>query len=367
MIKNLIYLLLPILVFAACQKPKSMIATFYYWKTELNIDAKEAEQLDQFGADPLYIRFFDVDYDDLRGAPVPVGEMTLVAMDNISFIPVIFLTTSTFRHLFNNEIDTLAKNISRKLNAQLEDLYFAYSKSTPHNTRLNFEAWKAHFIPEIQFDCDWNNNCREAYFKFLYQYRTFYLPKGRKISCTIRLHQFKDPISTGIPPVDHGILMCYNVAPPRDTATENAVFDYEIISNYVKKDAKYPLPLDIALPVFSWGAWFRSGDFKGLLGGWNESALSDTLVYKQISRHLYQVKTDTVVNKSDYLREGDIIRLDTPTDDEIMAAIPLLKPNLRQHGRLVFFDWDDQKIREKTVFLQEVIAEFKENSVTFAW
>ena len=113
------------------------------------------------------------------------------------------------------------------------------------------------------------------------------------------------------------------------------------------------------MPVFSWGAWFRSGDFKGLLGGWNESALSDTLVYKQISRHLYQVKTDTVVNKSDYLREGDIIRLDTPTDDEIKAAIPLLKPNLRQHGRLVFFDWDDQKIREKTVFLQEVIAEFK--------
>lgn len=336
-----------------------MIATFYYWKTALNIDSTGAEQLDQFGADPLYIRFFDVDYDNLRSAPVPVGEMTLVRMDNRPFIPVVFITTRTFRYIYDNDIDTLAKNISRKLNAQLEDLYFAYCKNTPENTRLSFDAWKAHFIPEIQFDCDWNYDCRGDYFEFLKKYRASYLPKGRKMSCTIRLHQFKDPITTGIPPVDHGILMCYNVAPPRDTATENAVFDYEIVSNYVKKDAKYPLPLDIALPVFSWGAWFRSGEFKGLLGGWNEASLSDTLVYKQITRHLYQVQMDTVVNKTDYLREGDIIRLDLPDDEAIMAAIPLLKPNLRQNGRLVFFDWDDQKIKEKTVFLQAVIDEFK--------
>ena len=105
-----------------------MIATFYYWKTALNIDSTGAAQLDQFGANPLYIRFFDVDFDDLRGTPVPVGEMTLMGMDNRPFIPVVFLTTSTFRHLYNNKMDTLAKNISRKLNAQLEDLYFTYSK-----------------------------------------------------------------------------------------------------------------------------------------------------------------------------------------------------------------------------------------------
>ena len=63
MLNNLISILLLILVIAACQKPKSMIATFYYWKTALNIDSTGAALLDQFGADPLYIRFFDVDYD----------------------------------------------------------------------------------------------------------------------------------------------------------------------------------------------------------------------------------------------------------------------------------------------------------------
>jgi hypothetical protein len=62
---------------------------------------------------------------------------------------------------------------------------------------------------KIQIDCDWSQGTKHNYFQFLKQFKA--LDTTLQLSCTIRLHQVKYPTITGIPPVDEGTIMYYNM------------------------------------------------------------------------------------------------------------------------------------------------------------
>ncbi len=71
----------------------------------------------------------------------------------------------------------------------------------------------------LQIDCDWTTKTAPKYFYFLQQIRekldahedggTF--ASLAMLSATIRLHQVKYPEKSGMPPVDKGVLMFYNM------------------------------------------------------------------------------------------------------------------------------------------------------------
>lgn len=173
----------------------------------------------------------------------------------------------------------------------------------------------------------------------------------------MRLHQFRDRKDNGIPPVQRGTLMCYNMSSPRDTATQNAIFDLSLLQGYLKDQPEYPLPLDVALPVFSWGAWFRSGEFRGLLSEWDAGILSDTAEFHALGNNLYRVRSDSAWGNN-YLREGDLIRLDAPDEATVIASVPLIKPLMSPGSRLLFFDWDTTKKAQYERLVPPILAGF---------
>ena len=87
---------------------------------------------------------------------------------------------------------------------------------------------------------------------------------GLAFAYLIVQHQYRDRKTMGIPPVERVMLMCYNTGDPKKLAESNAILDAQVVKYYLK-GKKYPREMDVALPQFNWGAWYRAGAFQGLL------------------------------------------------------------------------------------------------------
>lgn len=360
-----LYPFLCLLSALACRRSEPPPVSFYYWKTA--VGEAQAPALARFSPEnePLYLRFFDVDYSAGYGDAVPRGETNLdYTVIDRPVVPVVFITQRVFTQINGAQIDTLAARIARRVDRRL--YYLAYHALANANVDFGFggerrdsliKDLRARRTPELQIDCDWTAATRDAYFRFLKAFKQQEIAQGRRLSCTIRLHQFRERKQNGIPPVDRGALMCYNVASPKDTSTRNAIFDAALIAGYLKNQPDYPLSLDLALPVFNWGAWFRGGAFMGLLSNWEAPAPTDTSMYKRMKHNIFQVQQDKTIG-TNYLRQGDLIRLDDAPEADILSTLPLLRPLLARDGRLLFFDWDTTKIKRYENLVPAAVAGF---------
>jgi hypothetical protein len=65
------------LLFMACERPKRHIdRAFYHWQAEgYGFYGQQVKFLDTLGIKKIYVRFFDVSYNEVQG-PVPVGELS---------------------------------------------------------------------------------------------------------------------------------------------------------------------------------------------------------------------------------------------------------------------------------------------------
>lgn len=336
-----------LLGFAACTRRETPPPAFYYWKTTINLDSTDKAFLSRMcWQQPLYLRLFDVDHSAGYGGPVPAGDLSWEdgPVDQ-PIIPVVFLTNRTFQQLPDSAVEGLARKVHQRI---ADDLRPVAIHAVHHIYKAAFDTAKNYSVlrdslckiwlkkvPEVQFDCDWTATTRERYFHFLRAMKQLY--PDQRVSCTVRLHQYRDRQQTGVPPVDRGTLMCYNTGDPRKPTTRNAILDIALVKGYLKA-APYPLPLDVALPLFSWGTWFRNGEFRGLLQGWDADALSDPALFRSLDAQHFQVRRDTVIDR-DYLREGDEIRLDAPDAADLEATAALLRKVKASDGKVIFFDF----------------------------
>ncbi len=271
------------IILSACShKPdKQVTRAFYYWKSKVNITEPEKQKLDSLSVSRLYLKFFDVDLDKATRQPIPVASIRFPdsALDKFTITPVVFITNETFAGLDSTGVDTLAIRVADLLTGLGEGL------------KLDNE-W--------QIDCDWTQTTRERYFRFLQQLRLQPFCQGKTLSATIRLHQLKYTKTTGIPPADRGLLMAYNMGNLRHPETKNSIIDPDILNQYTGKMNKYPLPLDIALPLFDWWVWFRNDQFKGLVR-------TETIPYSMYKKEKVVFPGQTIINgytfeKGDWLR-----------------------------------------------------------------
>ncbi|MEP7220951.1 MAG: hypothetical protein ABI876_18645, partial [Bacteroidota bacterium] len=218
--------------------------SFYYWRSTFLLSAADSVRLRELRVGRLYVRFFDVDL-----GPSPKGEVRFSGGIpwGMEIVPTVFITDRAIRGLTPRDADELAMKIAGRINAIASAAGIA--------------------VHEIQIDCDWNATTRETYFRLL---RTLHpevkgtLPaymRGWSVSATIRLHQIKYYRAQGIPPVSRGMLMAYNVGAPTDIGIDNSIFNGSDVRTYISDIDHYPLPLDVALPIFSWGVAFRYGSF----------------------------------------------------------------------------------------------------------
>ncbi len=236
-------------LFTACgQEVPPPSYAFYHWQTELSVpDAL----LEAHHADRLYIKAFDVSWENGRAQPAAI----LQARDTlpVEVVPVVFLTNEVFQHPLGNLVEDVTELLTRS---------FPYP------------------FAELQLDCDWTAGTRDAYFNFLQQLRER-LP-GKVISCTVRLHQYRDRVVQGVPPVDRAVLMAYNTGELGSWETENSIVDSAAIEAYTAGQPPYPLPLDLAVAVYDWAAVYRRGQLAYLINEPELVGLGDTSRFTQL-------------------------------------------------------------------------------------
>lgn len=326
------------LFFFTSEKPD---IAFYHWKTTLSLTEEEENLLLENKKSPLYIHLLDLVWDEERMIPIPTAQLQIrnSLPEGISIIPVIYITNEVFEKIPEDAIETIADKLAERIGDKI------YS---PDGDNPSIES--------LQIDCDWTLKTKDKYFKFLEALNTsFTFP----LSATIRLHQVKYFDKTGVPPVKRGMLMFYNMGDLNDPTTQNSILDLEKAKEYMVNFDKYPLELDIALPLFQWGVIQRDGKVVHLSNALNDSDLNDSLTYRKVDANKYKVIESTYL-KSYYCYEGDEIRLESATLPQLKEAIDLLSKHLKKKKRRVCFYHLDNEIlnRFPSPALKELQDEF---------
>ena len=249
----------------------------------------------------------DVDWAATEGGAFPRVVTTIEAAaltGQYEIVPTVFITNKTFLNIQKVDCEDLAKKIA----AKIQQICLPFSNSAA--------------IREWQFDCDWSEQSKANYFLFLEKIKNFISP-DIKISVTIRLHQWKYRKKTGIPPVERGMLMFYNLTDPRRFTTQNSILELEEAKKYLTVKEHYPLKMDVVLPLFSWGVVYRNGKYEALLNGLNSKAANNLLFLKR-QNAFYQVETDTTFQNV-YLRFGDLIKIEEISDELLRGGAKLAR------------------------------------------
>jgi hypothetical protein len=282
--------------------------SFYYWKSVLFFTNFEKQKLDSLKVKTIYLKFFEVDWDEVTGKPLPVAKLQIASyklQGGITIIPVVFITNQCIQRIDSSQVKQLAENI--------------YSLILEIKQSIGIDS-----IPEIQIDCDWTATTKDKYFQLLNNLKP--QTTNHKLSATIRLHQIKFLSKTGVPPVDRGLLMCYNMGNLKDPATKNSILEMEELKKYIGSLSTYPLPLDVAFPLFDWKVLYRNNIYNGLIQDLPDAAFSSSFCNKSGNR--YQVLKDTLLQGYD-LRKGDMIRDEQSNIKEVIAAANEISKRLK--------------------------------------
>lgn len=308
--------------FSACQ-PKTRSVSFYYWRTTYAPDSTEIMALKENKVHQLFVRYFDVDWPDTSPTPAPISPIRFTALPaGYTVVPVVFFRNRVFEKLDSPSSRALAEKV------------LALIRRIDAAARINPK--------ETQFDCDWTERSRDNYFQFIRQYHTL---SGLTLSSTIRLYQVKYTDRTGIPPVDHGILMFYNMG-NIDAGTGNSIYDRTIAHRYTPSLRSYPLPLDVALPIFSWGLQVRDGRVIQLLDKMHAGQFDRDTNFSKLSSNRYTANHPCF--KSGYYFEGnDTIKVEAPTASDLLDMVDDVNRHSNQKIRdLIFFDLDSQNLMQ---------------------
>jgi hypothetical protein len=276
--------------------------SFYHWKSSLELTDTEEKVIDK---KVLFLRCFDVDWDEEREYIVPRGGLRIEKNlpDDSEVNLVVFITN----RVFENAPDSLIEKISHTIAKRIEE----------YEIELAENGVK---IVGVQFDCDWTLTTKNRFFNFLN------LANERisvPLSATIRLHQIKYAEKTGVPPVQRGMLMFYNMGDLDNPNTQNSILDLNTAKSYVSYCKNYPLPLDVALPIFQWGVVLRDGKVVQLLNAVSANDLQDIERFAKVGEQKYSVLESTYLHGF-YCYEGDDIRLEDASQASLEAAATLL-------------------------------------------
>jgi len=251
---------------------KNFESSFYFWENNYNIkDTKEK----------LYIKVLDIKYSNR----LEIIKTNFTQKAPKDFIPVIFITNKTMQNIdykvLSNKILTLLKEFDFK---------------------------------ELQIDCDWSDSTKNNYFLLLKELKQ---ASNKILSATIRLHQIKYYTQTGVPPINYGVLMYYNMSTLGDFNTKNYVLDNTEAKKYHYNFESYPLKLKLALPLYSQAVQFRDNIAINLFENIEETDFVEN--FKKIDTNKYKVLKSHYF-KGKYIYKDDILRFEKPKEQDLKEA-----------------------------------------------
>jgi hypothetical protein len=304
--------------------------SFYYWKTVFTLTPKERQTLTGLSVQKLYVKFFDVDWDAEKHLAIPAAKtiFSQIPPADLTITPVVFITQEPLQNLDEKGLDSLAINLSTLLT------------SIAVNNHLSLSG-------EIQLDCDWTKNTKNAYFYLINALKQQAFFKSKTVSATIRLHQLKFVSQNGVPPVDKGLLMCYNMGNLRHPQTKNSIIDEDELKKYINNLDSYQLPLDVALPIFDWWVLFDDNHYKGLVRQFNPGD-------EEKGRERIQFKKDTVINGMSF-KAGQWLRHESSRATIVKDCAALVADKLKQNElTVILYHLDQNNLAKYSAYEMEI-------------
>nr|HEX4316762.1 hypothetical protein [Kofleriaceae bacterium] len=297
---------------------------FYYWRTTFALTPVEERALADLHVSRLYVRVFDVGW--TAGHVQPLGPIAVTAPPppSLEVVPVVFVQNEVLRH-------APAADLARDVWANVQNRSAALGTPAPR---------------ELQLDCDWTDTTRTAYFELL---RELEKQSHVTLTATIRLHQIKYRERTGVPPVARGTLMFYNMGAFSPDPEARSIFDPAAAERYLARVGDYPLPLDVALPIWSWVVHVRDDSVIGLLQSTDPGELASLDFLEPTGDGRYRVTRSTFVHGT-FVRAGDLLKVEVTGPDETLAAAAMLAVRLSPQPRTVtLFDLSERNLARHDV------------------
>ena len=269
---SFIFLIISTIFIMKNKKSQDLTISFYSWENSFN--QKEITE-------KLYIKVLDIAY----STKLEIIKSNLQEKPK-DFIPVVYITNETMQNV----------DFSLISNAIIQGL-------------KNYE------FKELQIDCDWSNKTQSNYFKLLEDLKT---KLNKTLSATIRLHQIKYYTKTGVPNVDYGVLMYYNMSNITDINTKNSILDNDIAKKYHYNFENYKLKLKLALPLYSQAILFRENKALSIFEGVEKNDFDANFI--EISPNLYKVLNSTYF-KGRYIYKDDVFRFEDVKKEDLKIAL----------------------------------------------
>lgn len=242
------------------------------------------------------------------------------ATSNFEIIPIVYIKNKVMLDKKLNVLD-----LAQKTNNFIQQI----------NSKNNIT------IQEIQIDCDWTLTSKDNYLRFIEDFKKI---SNKKLSATIRLHQIKYFKKTKIPNVDRGVLMYYNMGKIA-TDSLNSIYDRNIANRYLSSLKNYPLPLNIALPIYSWGIHIRDRKIIGLRNKIDINNLKNNSSFVPTKNNWFTVRRSTFIDGVFY-KENDQLKLETISKNDLLEMANDLKENSKQNPKeIIFYDLDEFNLK----------------------
>ena len=305
------------LLFISCEKKSPNNYGFYYWRTEFSLNKTEKDLLQKSTSKDFYIRIFDLDKKE--GNISKVGEINFKQKIDFkqNIVPVIFITNRTWEGATEND--------------------FNFAINTIYNSIKNLEENSGKKISEIQIDCDWTPQTKNDYFKFLEKLKA---KTQKDISCTLRLHQVKDKKETGIPPVKKVYLMCYATSSPLENLDKNTILDVATLKNYLSKLEDYPVKMDVALPIYSWGIVTNHLGKRKLINALTEEDLQNQN-FEKLGNSTYRILKDGFYFGM-YLNKNFTIKVESIPENDILEVQKFIDKKINQPHLYIYYHLDSK-------------------------
>ena len=315
-------------LFISCQQREQPKISFYYWKTIFRLSPKEKSTLTANEVKRLYIRYFDIDLSPQTQKPYPRTPIRFEdKTSDFEIIPVVYIKNKV---MLDKKLDVM--DLAEKTNNFIQQINLKNKIS----------------IQEIQIDCDWTLESKDNYLRFIEVFKKI---SNKKLSATIRLHQIKYFKKTKIPNVDRGVLMYYNMGKIASDSL-NSIYDRSIAIRYLSSLKNYPLPINIALPVYSWGIHIRDGKIIGLRNKIDTNNLKNNNSFVLTKKNWFTIKKSSFTG-SIFYKENDQLKIETISRNDLLEMADDIEENTNQNPKeIIFYDLDEFNLKnyDTTIF-----------------
>lgn len=310
-------LLSVLLILLSCKEPQKENFGFYFWRSKFSLTKTEKELLQNSTSKSFYIRIFDID--KTEGNFNKIGAINIKKKLDISknIVPVIFITNKTWFKITNSEINLVANTINNEIN--------------------KFQKISCKRIFEIQIDSDWDSKTKNDYFRFLEILKKI---SKKQITCTLRLHQVKDKHEAGIPPVKKVYLMCYATSSPLEGLEKNSILDLPTLKNYLIRLEEYPIRMDIALPIYSWGIITNHLGKRKLINALTEENLKNKN-FEKIENSTYRILNDGFYFGM-YLNKNFTIKTENIPEKKLLEVQKFIQQKIKYSHCYIYYHLDSK-------------------------